>query len=288
MPQGKYTAADVVAPSSQDVAASSSGDERNSIQQSFDENTTPNPKEPLLETGLKSVVHAIGSPFVHPVETLKGMAKSIPTSPADAPRVAGEMGSSMAEGAHNDYQEGGLPYAATKMAGDTFGNIALGAAGSAGVDAAASGMKGLYPKSTFTPAEAGARGLTKALTIPEAAQKSFVPAATEEAGSVLDYAKRQGIPINGTADWAKAAKGASQEIQDFFDKDVVGPNAKLPISVAGTNFRGRTFGEGPNSTVESVNQRINEISAELNPNFRKGLASQTSAANIGSRLDLSR
>ena len=66
-------------------------DERNSMQKSFDENTTPNPKEPLLETGLKSVVHAIGSPFVHPVETLKGMAKSIPTSPADAPRVAGEM-----------------------------------------------------------------------------------------------------------------------------------------------------------------------------------------------------
>jgi hypothetical protein len=36
----------------------------------------------------------------------------------------------------------------------------------------------------------------------------------------------------------------------------------------------------PTATLGDINDRINAINQELNPNFRKGLASQTSAANV--------
>lgn len=52
-------------------------DNRNSIQKSFDTNTQDNPNDSMLKTGLKSVVGAVGAPFVHPMDTLKNM---IPTS----------------------------------------------------------------------------------------------------------------------------------------------------------------------------------------------------------------
>ena len=133
------------------------GDARNPIQMSFNENTKTSPSEPLFETGLKSVVGAIGTPFVHPIETAKGMARAI---------VPDEGGKGMAEAAFGpagpilthmfggvasqgkqDKQEGGLPYAATKMAGNIAGNIALGG----GADAIGEGVAALP-----TRAKAGA------------------------------------------------------------------------------------------------------------------------------------
>ena len=47
------------------------------LQKSFDTNTTTSPSEPLLETGLKSVVGAIGSPFVHPMQGYANEAEGL-------------------------------------------------------------------------------------------------------------------------------------------------------------------------------------------------------------------
>lgn len=120
-------------------------DDRNDIQKSFDENTKMSPSEPLLETGLKSVVGAVGRPFVHPLDAAKGMAKAVTPDPGWKGMAESALGPAgpvlahtfkgMASGGKSDYQEGGLPYAATKMAGDTFGNVALGAAGGEGMSA---------------------------------------------------------------------------------------------------------------------------------------------------------
>lgn len=94
-------------------------DTRNSIQKSFDENTKTSSSEPLLETGLKSVVGAIGAPFVHPIETAKTLGKSAVTMGLSG-------GYDTGKGIAADYKEGGLPYAATKAAGNLVGSVALG------------------------------------------------------------------------------------------------------------------------------------------------------------------
>ena len=88
------------------------------LQDSFDENTKTDPKEPLLETGLKSVAGVIGQPFVHPIGTATGMAKSL-RHPLDE--------------AHQevDALRANPAYEGTKMAGNLFGNVALGAAAGA-------------------------------------------------------------------------------------------------------------------------------------------------------------
>ena len=56
-------------------------DGRNDIQRSFDETTTTSPTEPLLETGIKSVIHGVGSPFIHPVDTVKGLGNTLLQAP---------------------------------------------------------------------------------------------------------------------------------------------------------------------------------------------------------------
>lgn len=85
------------------------------LQDSFDENTKTDPKEPLLETGLKSVVGAIGQPFVHPLDTVTGMAKSLRHPLDEAHQEVNDLRANPA-------------YEGTKMAGQLFGNVALGGA----------------------------------------------------------------------------------------------------------------------------------------------------------------
>src|SRR6185503_16312076 len=68
-------------------------------------------------------------------------------------------------------------------------------------------------------------------------------------------------------------------VQQHYDNAVLGPNANK-ITPVPASYRGATVGEGPNATLGDINKRIDAINQELNPNFRKGLASQTSAANV--------
>lgn len=94
-----------------------------SIQHSFDVNTATSPTEPLLETGLKSVVGAVGAPFAHPQQTLTGMANMVRHPLDTAHQEVNQL--------YSDVAAGGLPYAATRFGGSAFGNIALGEAGEA-------------------------------------------------------------------------------------------------------------------------------------------------------------
>lgn len=111
-----------------DPSSTGGGGILSSLQKSFDANTKTDPKEPLLETGLKSVVGAIGTPFVHPVNTLYRMGDLI-NPDVDKNPILNAM-----QAVGDDYKTGGVGYAATKLAGNTAGGIALGEAGGAALD----------------------------------------------------------------------------------------------------------------------------------------------------------
>ncbi len=261
-------------------------DTRNAIQKSFDANTQTSPSDSLLATGLKSVAGAIGSSFVHPMDTLTGMAHAVAHPIDQAHQEVNQL--------YADKAAGGTGYAATKFAGQALGAVALGEAMGAGVKLAApvvgdaatdftqAAKDRLYPTPKSVPdAEMAARKLGKALVVPTQAIPNFVSAATNEAGTILDYAKRTGIKINSTIDLAKAAKGAADEVQGFYNDNVLKPNADLTVDTGKMDYRGKTTGDSGNrATVSQVNDRINEISQELSPNYRKALQVQTNAANV--------
>jgi len=136
------------APASAMTAAEQPKSFLKGVQDSFDANTRTSPKEPLLETGLKSVVGAIGAPLVHPINTAKGILDMVPGSP-DLPNTPMKSNGTTYlrdEGtnpivnrgvqAYHDVRDGGPGYAATKLGGELFGGLALGE----GTGAAVRGM----------------------------------------------------------------------------------------------------------------------------------------------------
>lgn len=252
------------------------------VQDSFDANTKTSPQEPLLETGLKATVGTIGAPFVHPIAAAqsfqpKSTTEMILGPAATAARQLFDAG----KGVVADYKEGGAAYAATKAAGQGIGAIALGKVVGAAPEAVAGAAEipgKLYPTSRSLVADtSSARNLSRALIVDPAGVNNFVKAATDEAGTVVGYAKDNGLPINSKVDFANAAKQTADAVQQHFDA-LLEPNAKTIVSVP-PSFEGPTVGEGNNATLGSVNARINAISSELKSNFRKTLSSQTSAAN---------
>lgn len=252
------------------------------IQDSFDANTKTSPNEPLLETGLKSVVGTIGAPFVHPVAAAQSFQPQSTTEMVLGPAAtAARQLFNAGKGVVADYKEGGAAYAATKAAGAGVGAIALGKAAGAAPEAIAGAAElpgKLYPTSRSLVADtSAARNLSRALIVDPAGVNNFVNAATDEAGTVVGYARDNGIPINSKVDFANAAKQTADVVQQHFDA-LLEPNAKTVVSVP-PSFEGPKVGEGNNATLGAVNARINAISSELKSNFRKSLSSQTSAAN---------
>ncbi len=151
-----------------------------------------------------------------------------------------------------------------------------------GVKGAASAVKDrVYPTSkSVTPPQAAARNLGKALVVPVQAMPNFVGAATEEAGTIKAYAKANNLPINSTVDLANAAEATAKAVQDHYNNQILAPNAKEIVSVP-ADYRGSKLNvEGSRATLSEVNNRINAINQELNPNYRKATQGQTSAANV--------
>src|SRR5579871_3056067 len=146
-------------------------------------------------------------------------------------------------------------------------------------EAAAAVKAKLYPTSQSLASDvSAARNLSKALVVDPAGVTNFVKSATDEAGTVVGYAKDNGLPINSKIDFANAAKQTADAVQAHFDDNILKPNAGKVTSVP-ASYQGPTVGEGNNATLGAINDRINAISSELKSNFRKPLAAQTSAAN---------
>jgi hypothetical protein len=96
-------------------------DDRNSIQKSFDTNTSYQPNDPMLKKVLAGTAHGIGMPFVHPIQTAEGLADTMNLSHAfgpnaPAPKPMSEVGKE-------------LPY----DLGEGFGGMALAEGAGAGL-----------------------------------------------------------------------------------------------------------------------------------------------------------
>lgn len=119
-------------------------------QDEFDASTKTDPNEPLWKTAVRRTIGAVESPIVHPLNTLKGLVdlpiesgRDLGTAIRGEAPAQGPVQSRIDE-AQSDYQQGGLPYAATKGAADIGGGIIggkmLGELAAPAADAAATGL----------------------------------------------------------------------------------------------------------------------------------------------------
>jgi hypothetical protein len=189
---------------------SNPSDDRNAIQKSFDQNTQTSPKDSLLETGLKSVVGAIASPFIHPLDTLSGMAHAV-AHPID--QVHSEVNQ-----LYQDKADGGLGYAGTKFAGNVLGSVALGEAGGAAGGAL---MKGL-------PSAAGKLALLG--KTPEAAYESALKPSV-----LVDQSTRAALVKTGLEKGLPVSKSGVEKLGGLIDelnskiKDTINYDPTRPI-----------------------------------------------------------
>lgn len=233
------------------------------IQNSFDTNTATSPDEPLLQTGLKRVVGSLASPVVHPLDTAVGMAN------------LGQMGPSnpliqRAQEAREDANSsGGLPYAATKVAGDALGTFLGGKVLGAGSDAVRAVPERFgNPAPNYVPeAEQSVRATVKALNLPTGAVEPLVKdlMGPNDDGSTLGiirhYAAKAGKPITGPLDAAKLAEKAGKDIFDHYES-ILKPIDSESVSVRSANSP-IGFGEGQRATLRAVNDRITHINQQL-------------------------
>lgn len=189
-----------------------------------------------------------------------------------AGNVAGAYGTAIGLGASLALPEAIKTYG--KPIGTAVGRFP--SAVGAGVDAS---KAELYPRAVLPAAEQSARDLAKALVVDKAAAPNFIKAATTEAPAVIDFAKRAQMPINSPIEFAKAATGAANEIQQFYDKNVLEPNSKIVVSVPQNYGGSKVIGSQNQATISDLENRINKINAEVSPNNRKATAGATSSAN---------
>lgn len=228
-------------------------DTRNSIQKSFDENTKTSPNESLLETGLKSVVHGVGQAFVHPWDTAVAVAKSIPhMSATDPENPIAQMGAATAQ----DYQDAGggkhgAAYAGTKLAGNTFGNVAVGEAAGPAFSLASDAAKatGLTDaaSSALTTAKTAAGKLVPSLVDgpPESLMTRAIKPGknntnwlpdVQKAAPLMKSAEQQlGHPIQGVDDALDAASIAKKDIWQQYQARL-GPAAQQGAAIDGNEI----------------------------------------------------
>lgn len=232
-------------------------DSRNDIQKSFDSNTQTSPSDPLLETGLKAIVGAVGSPFIHPLTTAESFtphnALEAVLGPAATP---GRQLYDFGKGAVADYKEGGLPYAATKAAGNLAGGQALGGAVGGGLDATAA-LRDLRPSpspSIVSPEEMAARNVAKTVLPPGGIKPEFLTSLQSELPAVKAYAARTGNPLNTQIEGLKASQGVAQEGLDHYKNQILAPAKGTPVT-----FEPGQTELGTKATIGDIDSRITKL-----------------------------
>ncbi len=247
----------------------------NALQRSFDTETQTSPNDPLLKTGLKSVVGGAAGMFVHPWETAKGVGSALVHSinPADPenPLARG------IEGIKADYQAGGLPYALTKAVGSTFGNVAGGAGMGAGLGiardvggAGVSALRNFRPTPSpeiVPPIQTAAEKLAGSI-VPKAKQiPGFVNDIQRNAGNIRDYVQESGNPLKTQAEFEKAVQGAGNKRYEHFTKNILGPIADQPIEVP-EGYGGKMTGQNT-AKLGDIHGRIARINQLTSPAYAK-------------------
>lgn len=220
------------------------------IQNSFDTNTTPSPTEPLLETGLKRVVGTLGAPLIHPLDTLSTLSHTFDYGPSNPLIQRGVE-------AKEDYQAGGLPYAATKLGGDALGAYLGGKIGEAGVGAVAN-VPRIVQGAANVVADTG----------PKTAAKLVADTGEENAAAAT----------KGAEDTSAATAKRAQQLQTHFERTQATQAANdaataqqsrkvaLQRGVETLDPIHKTDLSNLESTVRAeANRRYNELNANLDP-----------------------
>jgi len=83
----------------------------------------------------------------------------------------------------------------------------------------------------------------------------------ENLGTLQDYARRTNLPLETRADFVKAAEGAANEREAFYNDKVLGPASQQRVSVRNIpNYGGDYFpGETPQATLEQLENRLRTV-----------------------------
>ena len=304
-PTGAFTDTDVDQESApiQPGNAFTSGTPWQTLKANYNEKMTPKPGDTSHEFGrgvLENTVAPAISAISHPIDTIMGLGKmAVQSAPPVAlyNQLSGHPeripGASTGENTANEIQKNGmksLPHIAGEATGlglasglgEAVPNIPklIKGTGEAGGVATPSLLNrvgiGKSP-SSLSPIERSAVDITKAVNPQQSAWNNYLESSQAQTGNVIDYAKRNGMPINDARDFAKAAKGAADETRQHYQKNFLGPNADTQVSVPGS-YQGNKIGEGNRATLGDVNNRIDAINRDLKSNFRKPTPGQVSSA----------
>lgn len=165
------------------------------------------------------------------------------------------------------------------LSGDKSGAVgsAIGNVGTAGLTDAMT--QGLFPKpvaGTLSPLERASVAVTKAVNPQGIAFRGYRQAIADQGVNVLDYAKRNGLPITDARDFGKAASLAAQETQNHYTGNVLGPHVDTPVSLTGVATE-----LGDSASLGDINQRVNNITQDLRAGQRKATPGQTASALSG-------
>ena len=252
-----------------------------SLQRSFDEQTASDPGYGAVQNIGKSLVRAVGAPFVHPVATAQSIFAATPLGASLDPQGAIDSNPlvSTARGVASDYKAGGVPYAASNLGGSVAGQALLGSI-LAQAGSAASKFTGVQGWSPVTTPEVQARAISSAVN-PQQGVQNFIEAVQKHGGDVTDYAQQNGMGIRGSLDYSKAAKGAAdQTLQQFMDMLTPNKSITVPVSDAYQGTLARTPGQGVGryANLGDVNSRIGDINDLLRPAANAPTEGQTMTA----------
>ena len=199
------------------------------LQSSFDAQTKTSPSEPLMQTGIKSVMSGIGTPFVHPMDTLSGLGHMIAHPIDQAHQEVDQL--------YQDKAQGGVGYAATKMAGQAFGGIALGDIGGAGIQAAA---KAVIPNVIPVASRVALLGKTPAGAYESAMKISPAVSAVDRA-SMVQTGLDNALPVSkaGAEKLADRIDTLNQAIKDQIASDPNRPIDPNAVATRADQIKGR-------------------------------------------------
>lgn len=256
--------------------------------------------ERVLHAVKQGAAESIGQAVAHPFDTLAnaagGILRSTPVGQAiDTARGLPTAPEEMAQGVVKDFQDNGALEAIPHLASQVVGQAALGEVAGAGVEAVKAPVSRFagavkqganaftaarnVPTTALTPAEQSAVAVTKAVNPATAAWNDYLQAAHDQTGNVVDFAKRNNLPISSARDLAKAAKAAQQETVAHYQQNFLSPNADITVPIEDTGYQGPQTGRG-RATLADVDSRVNAINQELKSNFRKPTPGQVSSAMV--------
>ncbi len=255
--------------------------EGNFLQRGFDKLTTVTPEQeqgtdPVTNQLQKfgaGVVQGFGQPFIHPLDTLGGLANSV-AHPIDTANATVQ--------AFKDNP--------AQSAGNLVGGLGLGAAagGLARRIPRPERFGGSYKSPVIDPATQNAEGLAKAIGNPSGIPENLIPNIAERTPAMKAYAQKTGNPLHSQAETARAFQGLGDEGLQHFEQNILGPHANDVVNMgSGKPYQGFTGPslDVPQMTIGEINDRLTAINKLQNPPTTTKNAMTVMSAQERSGLD---